>query len=71
VSRETEGGDVRVFPLGIGGGVSSSLIEGVARAGNGFAQMVANNEKMDSKVVRMVSTKGNAHMVTMADAVYS
>lgn len=58
VSRETESGDVRVFPLGIGGGVSSALIEGVARAGCGFAQMVTDNEKMDSKVVRMVGMNG-------------
>jgi len=56
VADETKGGEVRVFPIGIGGGVSSALIEGVARAGRGFAQMVANNEKLDSKIVRMVCT---------------
>ena len=56
VRQETKSGNVRIFPLGIGGGVSSALIEGVARAGRGFAQMVAANEKMDSKIVRMVST---------------
>ncbi|KAF4461133.1 Vault poly [Fusarium albosuccineum] len=47
-------GAVRVFSLGIGAGASSSLVEGVARAGNGFAQTVGNNEKMDKKVVRML-----------------
>jgi hypothetical protein len=56
ISEQTSNGDVRVFPIGIGGGVSSSLIEGVARAGRGFAQMVAHNEKLDSKIVRMVRT---------------
>lgn len=56
ISEETKSGDVRVFPIGIGGSVSSALIEGVARAGRGFAQMVTNNEKLDSKVVRMVRT---------------
>jgi hypothetical protein len=45
---------VRVFTLGIGDGVSHSLIEGVARCGNGFSQSVGENEKMDSKVVRML-----------------
>ncbi|KAI4116176.1 MAG: hypothetical protein LQ345_003357 [Seirophora villosa] len=45
---------LRVFALGIGNGVSHALIEGVARAGNGFAQTVSNNEKLDSKVIRML-----------------
>lgn len=56
ISEQTKSGDVRIFPIGIGGGVSSSLIEGVARAGRGFAQMVVNNERLDSKIVRMVYT---------------
>ncbi|KAI1016600.1 hypothetical protein LB505_006855 [Fusarium chuoi] len=47
-------GAARVFSLGIGAGVSTSLIEGIARAGNGFAQTVADDEKMDKKVVRML-----------------
>lgn len=47
-------GAVRVFTLGVGQGASSSLIEGVARAGNGFAQTVGSNENMDNKVVRML-----------------
>lgn len=55
ISNQTKTGDVRVFPIGIGGDVSSALIEGIARAGNGFAQMVGNNEKLDSKIIRMVS----------------
>lgn len=46
--------NLRVFALGIGDGVSHALIEGVARAGNGFAQTVNNDEKLDSKVIRML-----------------
>ena len=43
-----------MFPLGIGNAVSSGLIEGVARAGNGFASTVGEHEKLDGKVVRML-----------------
>lgn len=45
---------LRIFALGIGAGVSHALIEGVARAGNGFAQSVDNNEKLDAKIIRML-----------------
>ncbi|MCJ1452864.1 hypothetical protein MMC28_003209 [Mycoblastus sanguinarius] len=45
---------LRIFALGIGNSVSSALIEGVARAGNGFAQSVGEGEKQDSKVIRML-----------------
>ncbi|MCJ1276511.1 hypothetical protein MMC21_004317 [Puttea exsequens] len=45
---------LRVFALGIGNSVSSGLIEGVARAGNGFAQSVGEGERLDGKVVRML-----------------
>ncbi|KAF2679405.1 VIT-domain-containing protein [Lentithecium fluviatile CBS 122367] len=62
ISEETKSGDVRVFPIGIGSGVSSALIEGVARAGRGFAQMVADNEKLDSKIVRMLKGALTPHI---------
>ncbi|KAL8940086.1 MAG: hypothetical protein Q9216_002995 [Gyalolechia sp. 2 TL-2023] len=45
---------LRIFALGIGDQVSHALVEGVARAGNGFAQIVNNNEKLDAKVIRML-----------------
>ena len=45
---------IRVFPLGIGNAVSSGLIEGVARAGKGFASTVGEHEKLDGKIVRML-----------------
>lgn len=55
-------GAIRVFTLGIGSGASHSLIEGVARAGNGFAQTVGHNEKMNSKVVRMLKASLSPHV---------
>ena len=59
--KETNGG-IRVFTLGVGRDVSSSLIEGVARAGNGFAQTVSEGEKMDKKVVRMLKGALTPHI---------
>jgi hypothetical protein len=62
VAGETTSGGVRVFPIGIGGGVSSALIEGVARAGRGFAQMVGNGEKLEGKIVRMLKGALSPHI---------
>lgn len=45
---------IRVFPLGIGDSVSSALLEGVARAGKGFASTVGAHEKIDAKVIRIL-----------------
>ena len=42
--------------------LSSALIEGVARAGNGFSQMVGNGEKLDSKIVRMLKGALTPHI---------
>lgn len=53
---------LRLFALGVGDDVSHSLIEGVARAGNGFAQTVKNNEKLDSKVIRMLKGALSPHI---------
>lgn len=58
-------GAIRVFSLGIGSGVdgaSSSLVEGIARAGNGFAQMVSVDEKLDKKIVRMLKASLFPHV---------
>lgn len=53
---------IRVFTLGVGSGVSHSLIEGVARAGNGFSQSVQEGEKMNSKVIRMLKGAQSPHV---------
>ena len=54
---------VRRFSLGIGGGVSTALIEGVARAGNGFCQFVQDREKFESKLVRMLKGALSPHIL--------
>lgn len=55
------GTDARVFALGIGQDVSHTLVEGIARAGNGFAQFVTQNEDTDQKVIRMLKSSLYAH----------
>ncbi|KAJ3111436.1 hypothetical protein HDU96_005696 [Phlyctochytrium bullatum] len=45
---------VRVFALGIGGSVSHHLVEGIARAGGGFAEFVGEQEKLKAKVIKML-----------------
>ncbi|RMZ77011.1 hypothetical protein DV738_g4613, partial [Chaetothyriales sp. CBS 135597] len=54
--------NTRCFSLGIGAGASSSLVEGIARAGNGFSQFVGDNEKMDKRIVRMLKGALTPHI---------
>ncbi|PVI04893.1 hypothetical protein DM02DRAFT_585513 [Periconia macrospinosa] len=56
LSRITNNTAVRVFPIGIGRGISSKrkLIEGIARAGNGFGQTIESAEIMTNKDLRML-----------------
>ena len=44
----------RFFSLGIGSRASSSLVEGIASAGQGFSQFVAENEKLEQKMIRLL-----------------
>ncbi|KAH9878236.1 hypothetical protein J1614_003453 [Plenodomus biglobosus] len=53
---------IRLFTLGIGNGVSHALIEGIAKAGNGFSQTVGEGEMMDTKVVRMLKGALSPHV---------
>ena len=45
---------VRVFSLGVGNDVSHNLIEAVARAGHGYAQVVVDGERMEKKVIQLL-----------------
>ncbi|MCJ1414238.1 hypothetical protein MMC32_000564 [Xylographa parallela] len=59
---EKSKGGIRVFPLGIGNGVSHALIEGIARAGNGFSQSVQDGEKLENRLVRMLKGALSPHI---------
>ena len=64
VEKVTQKGDVRLFSLGIGRDVSHSLIDGLARVGRGFSQVVSDErEGMESKVARMLRGGLSAHTV--------
>ncbi|CAG8892913.1 unnamed protein product [Penicillium egyptiacum] len=52
----------RFFSLGIGEAASHSLIEGIARAGNGFCQSVTEYEELDRKIVRMLKGALTPHV---------
>jgi hypothetical protein len=55
-------GAIRVFSLGVGAMASHALIEGVARAGNGFAQAVADGERVDKMLIRMLKGALTPHI---------
>ncbi|KAL1877688.1 hypothetical protein Plec18167_004654 [Paecilomyces lecythidis] len=62
INEASEKNNVRFFPLGIGSGASSSLVEGIARAGNGFSQFVLEDEELDKKVIRMLKGALTPHV---------
>ncbi|KAJ9293738.1 hypothetical protein DTO271G3_7620 [Paecilomyces variotii] len=62
INEASKENTVRFFPLGMGSGASSSLVEGIARAGNGFSQFVLENEELDKKVIRMLKGALTPHI---------
>lgn len=62
VREKAADNSARFFSLGIGEAASHSLIEGIARAGNGFCQSVTEYEELDRKVVRMLKGALTPHI---------
>ncbi|KAH8600976.1 von Willebrand factor type A domain-containing protein [Bisporella sp. PMI_857] len=62
-------GEIRIFTLGIGNGVSHSLIEGLSRAGNGFSQAVQEGERFDTSIVRMLRGSLTPHILNYTLAI--
>lgn len=62
VREQAADNTARFFSLGIGKAASHSLIEGIARAGNGFCQSVMEYEELDRKVVRMLKGALTPHI---------
>ncbi|KAJ9653202.1 hypothetical protein H2198_007613 [Neophaeococcomyces mojaviensis] len=54
--------NARFFTLGIGSSASSSLVEGIARAGRGFSQWVNDGERIDKRIVRMLKGALTPHI---------
>ncbi|KAJ8112362.1 hypothetical protein ONZ43_g5414 [Nemania bipapillata] len=52
----------RFFSLGIGHGASTALVQGIATAGNGISQFVAEDELMDKKMVRLLKAAMMPHL---------
>ncbi|KAF8476039.1 hypothetical protein BDZ91DRAFT_844704 [Kalaharituber pfeilii] len=52
--RADERAGIRIFTLGIGRDVSHAFVEGLAKAGGGYAMTVGDNERFEGKVVRML-----------------
>lgn len=61
----------RFFTLGIGSSASSSLVEGIARAGNGFSQWVDDGERIDKRIVRMLKAALTPHIDYKLEIKYS
>jgi len=56
-------GDIRVFTLGIGHDVSHALVDGLARVGKGFSQVVIDEkEGIEAKVMRMLRSALSVHV---------
>lgn len=60
--NEASKDNARFFTLGIGPAASSSLVEGIARGGRGFAQWVNDGERMDKGIVRMLKAALTPHI---------
>ncbi|PGH02151.1 hypothetical protein AJ80_08913 [Polytolypa hystricis UAMH7299] len=62
INKSVSKNPIRFFSLGLGDSASHSLIQGIARAGNGFAQSVGSNEQLDRKVIRMLKGALTPHV---------
>lgn len=62
VRKSAADNKTRFFSLGIGDAASHSLIEGIAKAGNGFSQSVIVYEELSKKVVRMLKGALSPHI---------
>jgi len=62
VETSAADGSVRFFTLGIGSIVTYSILEGISRAGRGYAQTMHPGEKCQLKVIRMLKAALTPHL---------
>ncbi|KAK5099637.1 hypothetical protein LTR24_001296 [Lithohypha guttulata] len=71
VVNEASTQNARFFTLGIGSSASSSLVEGIARAGRGFSQWVNDGERIDKRLVRMLKGALTPHIKYRLEVKYA
>ncbi|KAK7422355.1 hypothetical protein QQX98_001634 [Neonectria punicea] len=66
--RTSSNGAVRFFSLGIGDGVSHELVEGIAKVGGGYAEVIpdAGIHALESRVVAVLSATLTGHVDQMS-----
>jgi hypothetical protein len=64
-SRSTSGGRLRYFSLGIGNAVSQALVEGIAKAGGGYAEIIpaASEGGWEDKLVSLAKAALNTEHI--------
>ena len=55
VSLRSRSSNTRIFTLGVGDDVSTALIEGLARVGNGIHRLTTTNEELTSKCMELLN----------------
>lgn len=50
-----EARNTRVFTFGIGSGASIELIEGLSKAGNGYSEIIQDNNDMEQKLMKQLN----------------
>ncbi len=56
--------------MGIGNSVSKELVNGMAQAGNGYAEYAGGNERLQPKIIRQVNIFETLTLLTRVNKLY-